>query len=427
MLSGLLILTVLLVLSATFSSAETALFTVEDIRIQTLAQQKNAKAILVKKLRQDPKVLLGTILLGNNAANVAASALATMLTIKYVGQIWVGVATGLLTLLILIFSEFIPKTWAAHNSESAAFLFARPAWYLTRVFKPIVNLLDSLMFFVFKQKMDFGENQLVGEEEIKTMAKLGAEAGTVEEKEKKMIERVFLFNDITAEDVMTPREDVEFLDSEWTIEKATPRINEEKFSRYPVLQDNGEEEDDILGIVHLRDIFERLAANPEKALSVVKMSDLATEAMYVPESKPIDDLLHEFQKQHVHMALVVNEYGSMVGLVTVDDMLEELVGEIGDETDVEDEIIKRIDKYNVLVHGDEEIKDINDFFNIKLPGRRNKTISKMMLEQLGSVPEVGQEVQLTDQINARVEKMEKLRIERVKLTKKPDINDSPKE
>ncbi|MFH1046945.1 MAG: hemolysin family protein [Patescibacteria group bacterium] len=426
MLSGLLILAVLLILSAAFSSAETALFTIEDIRIQTLAKKKIPMAMLVHKLRRNPKVLLGTLLLGNNAVNISASALATMLTIKYFGQIWVGVATGVLTLLILIFGEFIPKTWAAHNSENAAFMFARPVWFLTRLCSPIVKLLDGMMGLILKQRLDFGEQKRVGEDEIRTMAQLGAEAGTVEEQEKKMIERVFLFNDITAEDVMTPREDVEFLDSEWTIEKATQVIIKEKYSRYPVMQDNQEGDDEILGIVHIRDIYEKLTNDLDQAFKKVKIKDLVAESMFVPESKPIDDLLHDFQKEHVHMALVVNEYGSMVGLVTVDDLLEELVGEIGDETDVEDDVIKRIDKYNVLVHGDEEIKDINDFFNVKLPGRRNKTISKVLLEKMNEVPEVGQEIQLTDIVTARVEQMDKLRIERVKLTKRPE-NESPKE
>jgi len=416
-------LVVLLALSAAFSSAETALFSVEDIRIQTLVKKKNGKAALVKKLRDDPKVLLGTILLGNNAANVAASALTTMLTIKLIGQVWIGLTAGALTLVILVFSEFIPKTWAAHNSENAAFIFARPIYVLTKVCGPVVRLLDGIMEKLLKRKLNLGESsRRVGEEEIKTMAQLGAEAGTVEEQEKKMIERVFLFNDITAEDVMTPREDVEFLDGDWSIKRATPLIIEEKFSRYPVFKDD---DDHIIGIVHIRDIYERLAAEPVKALKRVKMKELAVDTMYVPESKPIDDLFHEFQKEHVHMALVVNEYGSMVGLVTTDDLLEELVGEIGDETDVEDDVIKRIDKYTVLVHGDEEIKDINDFFNIKLQGRPNKTISKMVLDLLGSVPEVGQEIRLTDEVTARVEEMDKLRIERVRLTKLPEDEIKP--
>ncbi|MBU0625637.1 hemolysin family protein [Patescibacteria group bacterium] len=423
--SSLLLLLLLLVLSAGFSSAETAMFSVEDIRLQTLAKKKHPRAILVKKLRSDPKVLLGTILLGNNAANVTASALATTIVIKHFGQVWIGLATGVLTLIILVFSEFIPKTWDAHNSESAAFFFARPVWILTRICAPVVRLFDSLMSRVLKQGLDFGENKRVGEEEIKTMAQLGAAAGTLEEQEKKMIERVFLFNDITTEDVMTPKEDVEFLNGGWTVAEATPLITSEKFSRYPVFDEN--DEDEMIGIIHVRDIFEKLAADPQHALTQLKIKDLATDAMFIPESKPIDDLFHDFQKEHMHMALVVNEYGSMVGLVTIDDLLEELVGEIGDETDVEDDVIKRVDKYNVLVHGDEEIKDINEFFNIKLPGRRNKTISKMMLDLLGSVPNVGQSVALTETVTATVERMDKLRILRVRLNKKPEEEGQHKE
>jgi CBS domain containing-hemolysin-like protein len=417
MAMSLLLLLFLLILSAGFSSSETAIFSIEDIRIQTLAKKKHAAALLIKKLRHDPKILLGTLLLGNNTVNIGASALTTALVIKHFGQVWIGLATGILTLIILVFGEFIPKTWAAHNSERAAFLFARPVWILTRICAPIVRLLDGLIGRLLKQSLDFGEKKRVGEEEIKTMAQLGAEAGTLEELEKKMIERVFLFNDITAEDVMTPREDVKSLNGDWSIAQAAPFIAAEKYSRYPVFIDN---EDEIIGIVHVRDIFEKLSADPENTLHKTKIKELIADPMFVPESKPIDDLFHEFQKKRMHMALAVNEYGSVVGLVTIDDLLEELVGEISDETDVEDNVIKRIDKYNVLVHGDEEIKDINEFFNIKLPGKRNKTISKMVLELLGDVPKTGQNVALTETVTATVEKMDKLRIERVRLTKKPE-------
>ncbi|MEA3249365.1 MAG: hemolysin family protein [Patescibacteria group bacterium] len=422
MISGLLLLIVLLALSAGFSSAETALFSVDDIRIQTLAQKNHPKALLIKKLKSDTKLLLGTILLGNNTANVAASALATVLTIQTFGQVWVGLATGVLTLSILIFSEFIPKTWAAHNSERAAFMFARPIWLLTKVCAPIVRLLEGIVVHIFRNKME-AEKITVSEDEIKTMASLGVMAGTLEKGEKEMIERVFLFNDITAEDVMTPEEDVEFLNGDWVIAEALPLITEEKFSRYPVFEGK---EDEIVGIIHIRDIFEKLTDQPLTALQKVKVKDITQKVMYVPETKPINDLFHDFQKSHAHMAIVINEYGSMVGLVTTDDLLEELVGEIVDETDVKDEIIKRIDKYTVLVHGDEEIKDINDFFNIKLPGRGNKTISRLVLEKLKSLPEIGQSVKLTDRTTATVEKMEKMRIVRVRLTKTPE-NKKPAE
>jgi CBS domain containing-hemolysin-like protein len=420
MTSGLLLLIVLLAVSAGFSSAETALFSVEDIRIRTLSQQKHPKALLVKKLKDNPKILLGTILLGNNAANVAASSLATIITINAFGQVWVGLATGLLTLAILIFSEFIPKTWAAHNCERAAFMFARPIWVLTKICSPVVRILDDLVERVFHGKLELKPVQ-VSEDEIKTMASLGVKAGTLEKEEKEMIERVFLFNDITAEDVMTPEEDVEFLDGNWTMAEALPLITEEKYSRYPVFEGK---EDEVIGIVHIREFFEKLAENPDEALKNVKIKELAKKAMFVPETKPIDDLFHDFQKCHAHMAIVVNEYGSIVGLVTTDDLLEELVGEIGDETDVEDDVIKRIDKNVVLVHGDEEIKDINDFFNIRLPGRGNKTISRLVLEKLKTLPEVGQQVRLNDRVTAKVEEMEKMRIVRVRLTKTPEDPDS---
>jgi len=413
MASGIIILLVLLALSAGFSASETALFAVEEIRIQTLAQKKHPKALLVKRLRDDPKTLLGTILLGNNAVNVSASALATVLTIDAFGDVWVGLSMGVLTLVIVVFGEFIPKTWSVHNSERAAFLFARPVWMLTRVCAPFIGLLDGIAERVLHSKLEAKETR-VSEDEIKTMASMGVKAGTLEKQEKEMIERVFLFNDITAEDVMTPTEDVKFLDGAWTVAEALPVIIEQKFSRYPVFEDD---KDSIIGIMHIKDFFKELAERPDTALREVKIKDMAQQVLYVPETKPIDDLFREFQKKHAHMAIVVNEYGSMAGLVTADDLLEEIVGEIGDETDVENEVIKRIDKNTVLVHGDEEIRDINEFLNIKIPGNGNKPVSRLVLELLGSLPEVGQTLKLTDSVTATVEEMEKMRILRLRLVK----------
>jgi len=416
MTSGILLLLALFLLSAAFSSSETALFSLDSIRLQTLVRKGNPKAVLIQKLKSDPKILLGTILLGNNAANVGASALATMLTIETFGQVWVGVATGVLTLALLIFSEFIPKAWAAHNAERASFIFARPIYALTVVFAPVVRVLNRIVAFVLRQEATGMIRPRVSEDEIKTMASLGVKAGTLEKQEKELIERVFLFNDITAEDVMTPKEDVEFLDGDWTIKQALPLINEEKFSRYPVYEGD---DDTLLGIVHIKDIFERLAERPETAMDSVRIRDVVGQVMYVPETKLIDDLFREFQRLRAHMAIVVNEYGSMVGLVTTDDLLEELVGEIGDETDVEDNVIKRVDKTTIIAHGDEEIKDINAFMNWKITGQGNKTISRIILERLGSLPQTGERAMVEPEIEAEVLEMENLRIVKVRLCHKP--------
>lgn len=415
MTSGLLLLAFLLLLSAAFSSSETAFFAVSDIRLQTLVRQGDKKAELIQKLKADPKTLLGTILLGNNAVNVGASALATILTIKHFGDVWVGLATGLVTILLLIFSEFIPKAWAAQNSEKAARVFAKPIHALITVLGPIVRVLDVIVSTVIRKDAS-SETPAVSEDEIKTMAHLGVKEGTLEKGEKELIERVFLFNDITAEDVMTPREDVEFLNGDWHLRDALPIINEEKYSRYPVFEGD---EDVIIGIVHIKDMLERIAERPENALDAVRVKDIITQAMFVPETKSIDKLLREFQRHRLHMALVVNEYGSMAGLVTTDDLIEELVGEIGDETDVEDNVIKRIDRQTILVHGDEELKDINDFMNWKIPGQGNKTISRLILERLGDLPRPGERTMVADGIEATVEEMENLRIVRVRLSTKP--------
>lgn len=415
MTSGLLILAVLLILSAMFSSSETALFSMSDIRLQTLAQQGDKKAALIQKLKADPKILLGTLLLGNNAVNVGASALATILTIRYFGDVWVGLAAGILTIVMIIFSEFVPKAWAAQNSERASRLVASPVNALTMICSPVIRILDKLVGFAIKKGDGDDQTRAISEDEIKTMAHMGVEEGTVEKGERELIERVFLFNDITAEDVMTPREDVKFLNGDWLLRDALTVINEEKYSRYPVFE---RDEDNILGIVHIKDMFERLAERPGDALDTVPVKDIVSQAMFVPETKPIDDLLREFQRHRLHVALVVNEYGSMAGLVTTDDLIEELVGEISDETDVEDNVIKRVDRQTIVVHGDEELKDINRFMNWKVPGPGNKTISRLILERLGDLPRPGERTMISDGIEATVEEMDNLRIVRVRLSTK---------
>lgn len=415
MLTQLVILILLLGCSAFFSSSETALFSVNMLRVHTLARQGNAAAKLVEKLRANPRVLLGTILLGNNAVNIGASALATVIAIEAFGDAALGIVTGILTLLVLIFCDFIPKAFAAHSPEKIAFLFAYPIRFLTVVFGPIVVVLERFVEFItpFDDKESV---PAVSEEEIKTLARLGVKAGTIEKEESELIERALLFSDITAEDVMTPAEKIVYLDGSKTVAEVVDFIAEEGFSRYPVWDGSAT---NIVGITHIRDIFERIAGDPASAMGSVKIRDVAEAAMYVAETMRIDDLLRSFQKQRTHMALVVNEYGTIVGLVTIEDLLEELVGEIADETDVDTHIIKRIDKHTVIIHGDVQVSDVNRFLNTRIGEPPNKTINRIILEQLGSIPEQGETVHIMNDLVAEVLVVSGLHIERVRLTKKP--------
>jgi putative hemolysin len=237
----------------------------------------------------------------------------------------------------------------------------------------------------------------------------------VEAGERELIERVFLFNDITAEDVMTPREDIEWLRADATLVETVPIVNKTKFSRFPV---HGGDDDKVTGIVHIKDVLEAFAESAKTGSSMPLVGEIADTPMFVPETKLIDDLFRDFQRQHAHMAVVINEYGSTVGIVTVDDLLAELVGEIADESDIDEHIIKRIDKQTIVVHGDAELSDINRFFNAKIKGPSNKTVSRLILEKFGDVPQQGTQIELNEHLTATVESVANLRIQKVRLTKK---------
>jgi putative hemolysin len=414
-------LIVLLFLSACFSASETAIFSLGIVRIRTLAQKGNKAAKILEKLRDNPKTLLGALLLGNNVVNMSAGALTTVVAIEQFGNTAVGIATGLITVAIIIFGEFLPKSFAAHHSEWLALALARPVDLLTRVLRPILVVINFLVDRIFRAAPP-PTAPVFGEDEIKTMAQMGVKAGTLERGEKEMIERVFLFNDVTASDVMTPKEGVIFLDGKKSLADALPLIKSSEFSRYPVFEND---KNNIVGTIHLKDIFIRIAENPTVSFSLIAMKDLAEPAAFVPHTKPSDDLLREMQRQHLHMAIVVNEYGSVLGVVTFEDLLEELVGEISDESDVDEHTVKRVDRLNVIAHGDVEIKDLNRFFNTKIQGPPHKSLGWVILKELGSIPTGGQQVKIADGLVATVEEILNLRINKVRLTKTDETLNAP--
>ncbi|MEK9152211.1 MAG: hemolysin family protein, partial [Patescibacteria group bacterium] len=285
---------------------------------------------------------------------------------------------------------------------------------------PVLAVLERISGFFVSDAME--RRAIISEEEIKTMVYMGVESGSVEKAEREMIERVFLFNDITAEDVMTQREQIVYLDGDRTLAEALPFVNTTKFSRFPVFEKNPEQ---IIGIVYIKDIFEKIVEAGGEAPTDVKIRDIAGPAIFVPETKLIDDLFREFQKERTHIALVINEYGSVVGLVTLDDLLEELVGEISDETDIDEHRIVRIDKLTIAVHGDTEIGDINRFFNVRIEAPDNRTLGWAIMEKLGSLPSPGQNIALAENLNSVVEEMSGRRILKVKLMKSAEMPAKP--
>jgi CBS domain containing-hemolysin-like protein len=406
-MSQIILLILLILLSGFFSAVEIAFFSLTEVKIKQLLEEKKKGAKIVEKLKKNPQKLLTTILIGNNVVNVWSSALAAVLAVQFFGAIGTGLAVGVMTFLILVFGEITPKSIATIHNQKIALLSALPLLYLSYLLTPLIlifDLLHKLIDKIFKNK-EVSDT----EEDLKTMAEIGVEKGEVERGEQEMIERVFEFNDITAQDVMTVR-------SKMVAWKATDPITEAlnylincPHNRIPVYEDKL---DNIIGIVYMKDILKVVANNNTDIL----LKDIAHKPFFIPPSKIIDDLLKDFQRQRLHIAIVVNEHGIVEGLVTMEDLLEELVGEIIDETDVEEQLIKRIDKKTIIVDGSIDVEEINDFFNVDLKAPKNHTVAWLILDQLGEIPEKGKAV-IFDSVKLIVEEADEKKIKKVRIIK----------
>ncbi len=372
-----------LALSALFSGAEIAFFSITESRLQAMAEEKHRGAKLALHLRKNPQRLLSTILIGNNLANIMAASLATIVAIRLFGSEAVAVAAGLLTFVVLLFGEIIPKTLCAKHADGAVQLLAYPIYWLEKLFSPFLYLLEPLIL-----QLTGGRGltvPFVTEEELKIMLEAGGKAGVLETDEVKMIKNVFEFTDLTAEDVMTPRVYMFGLEGKLTLRETKEDLFKSSYSRIPVFDGNL---DNITGILYRSNALIELAEGHQE----LTVSELARPPLFIPEAKPADDLLKQFQQEKRHIAIVVNEFGGVMGLVTTEDLLEEVVGEIIDETDVTEELIKRIGKNQILVSGRTEVRKINEFLKIDLDEEEQNTISGLIQQKLEHIPAVGEEL-----------------------------------
>ncbi|MBU4501798.1 MAG: hemolysin family protein [Nanoarchaeota archaeon] len=402
------ILIILLGLSGFFSGAETALVSVSLAKVKTLVKQKKLGSVKLLKLKQKPKTLITTILIGNNLANIAAAALTTKLMIDLFGSNGVAIATGILTLVILVFGEITPKNIAHTYSVKVSLLIAGPIYFLTKLLFPLIFVLN--LFTTFIIRASGGKHiPIVTEEELKTMIDMGVEEGEVEKKEREMIENVFELNDITAEEVMTPRIAMFCLDENLSLKDAMQTLAKTPYSRIPIIRSN---RDNVIGILYVKDVLKAL----QKGQKNVKLKTIAREPYFIPEDILLNQLFKKFQDKKIHMAVVVDEHGGVAGLITLEDLLEEIVGEIVDETDITPHVILRVDKNNILVDADTELKNINEFFNIKLPGNINETVSKLVLKKLKKIPKKGDKVKIDKNVMITVEEATKNKIHKLKVT-----------
>ncbi len=379
-----LILIFLLLLSGFFSSAETALFSISKAKAIHLAKQKGATNRLIKKMKADPHRLLSTILIGNNFVNVGASAIATAITINLVSSHAVGIATGIMTFLILIFGEIFPKSIATRNNILIARLVIFPLYWLSVLFTPLIVFLN----FIPKLTGKIHKNPQVTEAELMTFVEVVEEEGEIKEEEKELIHKIFEFDDTNASEIMTPRADMFVIDVNKDLK--LEEIAKSGFTRIPVIE---EDIDHVVGILNIKDLLNHQATPAEQ----INIRKIMREPYFVPENMKLDKLLQQFKKRKQHIAIIIDEHGGVCGLITLEDALEEIVGEIVDETDTfEPNIVKlKPDEWRVL--GKSEIDEVNEKIPMNIPDLKEyDTFSGYVLNQIGRIPREKDEIALGD-------------------------------
>jgi CBS domain containing-hemolysin-like protein len=410
---GVLAIVLLIALSAFFSSSEIAMFSLAEHRVESLSNEGGRSAPVLGELRDDPHRLLVTILVGNNLVNIAMSSIATGLLAFYLGNQGqaVAIATVGITALVLLFGESAPKSYAVENTESWALRIARPLKVAEYVLLPLVVVFDYLTRIV--NTVTGGrsaiETSYVTRDEIREMIRTGEREGVIEEDEREMLQRIFRFNNTIAKEVMTPRLDMEAISTEDSVAEAIEACIRSGHARLPVYEGSL---DNIIGVVHIRDLVRDL--NYAEAEDV-DLDDLIQPTLHVPESKNVDELLAEMRDNRMHMVIVIDEFGTTEGLVTMEDLTEEIVGEILEGE--EDEPIEFLDEDTALVRGEVNIEEVNEALGIDLPeGEEFETIAGFIFNRSGRLVEEG-EVIAYDGTEIRVEAVENTRIMKARVTR----------
>jgi putative hemolysin len=375
-----------LLLSAFFSGSEVALISITRAKVRTLVNEGRKGAERLAAVKEAPNHFLITILIGNNIVNVAAAAIATAITISIFGDIGVGIATFVVVILLLFFGEIGPKMYATRHTERMALAVSRPILLLSKIFSPLVIVIEKVT-----DKFGVSVTEpMVTEEEIREWIEVGKEEGTIEQEEREMLYSVLEFGDTIAREIMTPRVDVALIEDTSTLESALRLFNETGFSRIPVYR---EQVDNIIGVLNVKDVFSALMSGKKN----IPIKDVMYDPFFVPETKKIDDLLKELQVRKVQMAIVLDEYSSFVGIVTVEDILEELVGDILDEFDKEEPEIQKVSEGVFVVDATVWVEDLNDELDISLPIHESyETIGGLLIDRLGHIPHPGESVYIQE-------------------------------
>ena len=404
----LLILILLIGLSAFFSSAETALTTVNKIRIRNLAEAGDKSAVTLTKVLEDQGKMLSAILVGNNVVNLTASSMSTTLAMNIWSNKAVGVATGVLTLVILVFGEISPKTISTLYSEKISLKYAKFIYLFMTVMTPVIYAVNVLSSgFLRLVHVDPNRKQeAITEDELRTIVEVSHEEGVIESEEKKIINNVFNFGDSVAKDIMVPRIDMAMVEVDATYDELIDIFREEKYTRMPVYE---ETTDNVIGIINMKDVL-LIDRNEE-----FHIRDLLREPLYTYEYKNTAELMVEMRQTSNNMIIVLDEYGATAGMITLEDLLEEIVGEIRDEydEDEEQELVK-VGPGEYVVEGSMKLDDLNDQLELELESEDYDSIGGLIIGQLDRLPEEGESV-VCDGIRLVVDRLDKNRIDRVHM------------
>lgn len=400
-------LIILFFFSAFFSGSETALMAVDRLRLKYLVQKKHRGAERLEAVLENPDRLLGAILVGNNLVNIAASVFATTLFVQLFGDRGELLTILILTPILLIFSEITPKTFAAQNPERVSFLVLRPILALMWLLTPVVWLVSGLSRAITRLLRVDQVRPMISEDEIRTLISVGEDAGVVAKEQRRMLLGVFELSQVRVRDVMIPRTEMVAIEADTPFDQVLDQVRRSRHSRFPVYEGSL---DAIIGIIHAKDII-NFVGRPE----AFSLRDILRTPYFVPESKRIGTLLQSFRKKRVHLAVVVDEYGGAEGIVTLEDIFEEIVGEIQDEYDVEEILYKETAPGRYLVDGSISLRTLNRRFGLNLTEEHANTLAGFLLRTMGTIPLVGDSCEAQGTLFT-VRKVEDRRVEQIEMT-----------
>ena len=410
MLLETLVLVILIALSSFFSGSEIALFSLSEIKVRKLVRQRRRGARMLMRLKQNPHRLLVAILIGNTVVNIAAAALATVMFMEMFGASSIGIATGIMTFIILVFGEITPKSFCYQNAEKVSLAIAGPIFVLTKILYPVVVLVEKLSLGLLKILGHRTRKPRITEDDIKSALSMGTELGVIEKDEERMIHNIFEFGDTIVSEVMVPRSKIVAIRSDQKLADVLMKILESRYSRIPVYKKNF---DNMIGVIHVKSILKHL----RRRQLDTGVEELVSPVMFTSGNKKLDLLMDDFRERSIHMAIVTDDRGVVKGLVTLEDLLEEIVGEIYDESDVKKTKMRLFDEKSIIVEASTPLKDLTMAMGIEFKRNDLKTIEDFIVSELGRFPRKGDCIRMRN-FRIVVKDADNARIKRIKIIKK---------